>query len=134
MTAHQDDMHDAALHFNRPSHPTFARGHCFMVETLNRREVEAVGPIVAAEVVRLEAEGEDARHLRRALGKMDYPEPAEGFAADSHGRWVARLFTSDGRMIGEAFAPSFNAACAELDRMQRKQPPHLETREFIAPA
>lgn len=75
MTAHRDDAHDAALHFSRPSHPTFARGHCFMVETLSRREVEAVGPIIAAEIARLEAAGEDARHLRRALRKMDYPEP-----------------------------------------------------------
>lgn len=75
MSAHQDDIHDSKLHFNRPSHPTFTRGHCFMAETLNRPEVEAVGPIVSAEILRLEAEGGDARHLRRALRKMDYPEP-----------------------------------------------------------
>lgn len=55
--------------------PTFSRGHCFMAETLNRPEVEAVGPLVAAAIAAAEAAGEDARHLRRALRKMDYPEP-----------------------------------------------------------
>lgn len=56
----------------------FASGHCFMAELLNKPEVEAVGAIVVAEVKRLEALGEDgmleARVLRRALQKMDYPE------------------------------------------------------------
>ncbi|MFA7334860.1 MAG: hypothetical protein WC130_11300 [Kiritimatiellia bacterium] len=57
------------------NHPTFARGHLFMAETLNRPEVEAVAPLVFAAIVAAEALGEDSRHLRRALRKMDYPEP-----------------------------------------------------------
>lgn len=55
--------------------PRFASGHMFMTGPLNRPEVEAVAPLVYAEIERVEAAGEDARHLRRALEKMDYALP-----------------------------------------------------------
>lgn len=61
-------------------HPTFSRGHCFMTQTLNKPEVEEIGPLVFAEILKREAAGDYAEHLRRALAKMDYPEPPRGAA------------------------------------------------------
>lgn len=67
---------------------TFNRGHCFMVETLNKAEVEEAGEILTDYLLHLERSmktvpdaGEllcvrhQAKRLREILRKMDFPEP-----------------------------------------------------------
>ena len=65
------------------NHPTFGSGHCFMVETLNKQEVQFVGEILhnrlsrirKAVPVRVEPSAYqfEVKRTNAVLKKMDYP-------------------------------------------------------------
>lgn len=67
----------------KPSHPTFARGHCFMVKTLNKQEVEFVGEMLHEHLkkMRLAVPSDvdpsdnkyEVRRVNAILDKMDHP-------------------------------------------------------------
>lgn len=59
------------------AHPTFASGHCFMVETLNKQECELVGEVLHEHLRRqMPFMGKDfefeVKRINRILQKIDY--------------------------------------------------------------
>ncbi|MGV1754780.1 hypothetical protein [Agrobacterium sp. CG674] len=65
------------------SHPTFASGHCFMVETLNKPEVEFLGELLHRRLACMRATVParvepseyriEVKRINAILKKMDHP-------------------------------------------------------------